>query len=193
MHRIAEVARNYGVVVSAIVHSGKQRALETARGRAWCRVARDAGTIRAVLIAEGPGVRSLPLPPVAAQLRCLWGQGLRVARRWAQVHLELDRLRPVEPHWYLDLLGVAPDVQGQGHGGALLAELLERVDADDAPSYLETDRRASRAFYERAGYGVVGEERVLGVRVWRMQRPARPVGAVWFREPGAAEGGSDVR
>jgi ribosomal protein S18 acetylase RimI-like enzyme len=179
--------------------AGSLASLEAALGRAWCRVARDAGRIRAVLIAEAPGVRPLPLPPLRTQLRALWGQGWRVAQRWSRVHFELDRLRPAEPHWYLDLLGVAPEAQARGHGGVLLAEWLARVDADGAPSYLETDRVEGRALYERAGYAVVGEERVLGARVWRMWRAARRTGSavsacvVSAGGPGSEEGGNDVR
>lgn len=167
---------------------GSRTSLEVALGRAHCRVAREAGAIRAVLVAEPPGARPLPLPSLATQLRCLLGQGWRVARRWSHVHSELVRHHPVESHWYLDLLGALPDAQGRGLGTALLSELLERVDADGASSYLETDRAANLPFYQRAGYVVVGSERVLGVRVWRMWRP--PDGG---SSSNSTEAESDVR
>ena len=83
------------------------------------------------------------------------------------------RLRPVAPHWYLDLIGVEPELQAQGRGAGLLGEWLARVDADSAASYLETDRAENRAFYERHGFDAVAEERILGVPVWRMWREAR--------------------
>ena len=60
---------------------------------------------------------------------------------------------------------------------ALLRQLLERVDAERAPSYLETDRAENLPFYQRAGYSVLAEERVLGTSVWRLWRPARTPGA----------------
>jgi GNAT superfamily N-acetyltransferase len=167
---------------------GSRAALEVAIGPAHCRVAREAGAIRAVLVAEAPGARPLPLPTLATQLRCLYGQGWRVARRWNRVHFELQQHHPAQPHWYLDLLGTAPDAQGRGLGSALLRELLERVDVEGASSYLETDRSANLPFYERAGYAVLGEERVLGVRVWRMWRPAARAQCL-----GSTEGENDVR
>ena len=104
------------------------------------------------------------------------------------MHSELLHHHPAQPHWYLDLLGTAPDAQGRGLGSALLRELRERVDVEGASSYLETDRSANLPFYERAGYAVLGEERVLGVRVWPMWRPAARAQCL-----GSTEGESDVR
>jgi ribosomal protein S18 acetylase RimI-like enzyme len=152
---------------------GNRASLEVALAHSSCRVAREDGPIRGVLVAESPASRPLPLPSVGTQLRCLWGQGWRVARRWNRVHFELERVRPVEAHWYLNLLGVDPACQGRGFGSALLREWLGQVDADGAPSYLETDRRANLPFYERAGYAVVAEENFVGVPVWRMWRQAQ--------------------
>ena len=48
---------------------------------------------------------------------------------------ELHRVHPVLSHWYLGLLGVAPEYQGRGLGGALLGDFLARVDRDQAPAY----------------------------------------------------------
>jgi len=155
---------------------GSRASLELTLGGGFCRVAREAGEIRGVLLAQPPDARPLPLPGLATQLRCLLGQGVRVARSWSRVHFELARLQPAEPHWYLDLLGVAPEAHRRGFGSALLRDWLERVDADGAASYLETDRERNVAFYEDHGYAVLGEECVTGVTVWRMWRPTRPPG-----------------
>lgn len=123
-----------------------------------------------VLVAEPPGVHPLPSPAVSTQLRVLWKQGWRVATAWSEVHFELASRHPREPHWVLDMLGVAPEFQGRGIGTALLQALHERVDAEPAPSYLETDREENVAFYGRASYTVLTEESIVGVPVWRMWR-----------------------
>jgi GNAT superfamily N-acetyltransferase len=61
------------------------------------------------------------------------------------------------PHYYLSLLGVHPDRRGEGLGMALLAENLERLDAEGVPSYLESSNPANNRRYERLGYQQVGE------------------------------------
>ena len=60
-----------------------------------------------------------------------------------------------EPHWYLLIVGVDPELQGQGHGGALVAEGLARADEANAPCYLDTSEERNLAFYERHGFRVV--------------------------------------
>lgn len=79
------------------------------------------------------------------------------------------------PHWYLWALGVDPDAQGQGIGGALLRPVLERADADGVPCYLETQTEANVAFYRKRGFETVLEERepVGGLPVWFMVRSPR--------------------
>jgi GNAT superfamily N-acetyltransferase len=152
---------------------GSRAAVEVAAESGLLWGASRAQSLHAVLLAVAPDAQPLPLPAAWTQLRVLLGQGWRTARRWSGVHFELERVRPREPHWYLDLLGVEPGSQRRGVGGALLRAWLARVDADGAPSYLETDRRANLDFYARAGYEVVGTESILGTDVWRMWRPRR--------------------
>jgi ribosomal protein S18 acetylase RimI-like enzyme len=123
------------------------------------------------LIATPPCHYPLPAPPLAARLRCLVGQGFRVTRRWATVFDHLDALHPDEPHWYLGTLGVDPAAWGSGVGSALLADFAARIDRDALPAYLETDRGENTGFYARQGFSVVGETAILGVPIWRMQRP----------------------
>jgi GNAT superfamily N-acetyltransferase len=124
------------------------------------------------LIALPPGGWPLPPPPLLAQVEFWLGQGVGAVRRWGRVYRELATLHPVEPHWYLQLLGVAVDAQRQGVGAALLGAWLKEVDREEAPAYLETDRRENLSFYGRGGFDVVGTDEILGVEIWRMRRPA---------------------
>jgi ribosomal protein S18 acetylase RimI-like enzyme len=125
-----------------------------------------------LLIAASPFGFPLPPPPLASQLRCLWGQGWRTMRRWGQVYRALERIHPLEPHWYLSVLGVDPPSQRGGLGSALLEAFLGRVDRDAAPAYLETDRTENLPFYQRVGFEVVKEPRVMDVPVFCMWRAA---------------------
>jgi len=61
------------------------------------------------------------------------------------------------PHYYLSLLGVHPEHRGEGLGMALLAENLQRMDAEGVPSYLESSNPGNNGRYERLGYRRVGE------------------------------------
>lgn len=128
-----------------------------------------------VLLAAPPYAHPFPAGPFGVQLRTLWVQGLRVARRWRQVYEHLQARRPEQPVWMLGTLGVAPPAQGRGLGSALVGELLRCVDADALAVHLETDRPQNLPFYERAGFRVMGETQVLGVRIWHLERPAQPL------------------
>lgn len=55
------------------------------------------------------------------------------------------------PHWHLSPICVAPQSQGKGYGGALLAQGLETV-AAGAPCFLETQSEKNEGFYARYGF-----------------------------------------
>lgn len=152
---------------------GMQALVPVAQAHGRALVLRRGGSPVAALVAAGPGLRCLPPPPLWSRLRCLAGQGLRVARRWSEVFEAVSALLPPEPHAYLGPLGVEPAFQGRGLGSALLAHWLADADRQGLPAYLETDARANLRFYARAGFEVAGEASILGVRIWRMRRPAR--------------------
>ena len=82
-----------------------------------------------------------------------------------------DRHDPPEPHIHLGPVGVLPEFQGCGIGRGLMIRFCARVDSEGKPAFLETDRPENVRFYEREGFAVVRETRVLGVRVWCMRRP----------------------
>ncbi|GCE30936.1 N-acetyltransferase [Dictyobacter alpinus] len=77
-----------------------------------------------------------------------------------------------DPHWYLQLLGVASYRQSQGIGGALIAPILAQADREGTPCYLETFVASNVPFYERRGFKILtsGEEPKSKVPYWAMRR-----------------------
>lgn len=70
---------------------------------------------------------------------------------------QMDENHPTEPHWYLPWLGVDAGAQGQGLGSRLLAPLLDLVDAEHLPAYLDSTNPRNVPFYERHGFEVTAE------------------------------------
>ncbi len=128
------------------------------------------------------------LPPgneilsVAQQVRC---GGLRVpfAVPWGAMRHYLDYQRFADvlhrkyapgPHWYLAVLAVEPDFQGQEHGSRLLQPGLARADIEGRVCFLETQNSRNIPLYERHGFEVVEHTVVAGTQIdhWSMLRPA---------------------
>lgn len=84
--------------------------------------------------------------------------------------LDVESLRT--PHWYLWILGVAPEAQGQGVGSALLHEMLQRDDVRRHPVLLETMTARNVRFYQKHGFQVTGHGRapLNGPEIWTMRR-----------------------
>jgi ribosomal protein S18 acetylase RimI-like enzyme len=74
--------------------------------------------------------------------------------------------------WYLSIVGVAPQLQGQGLGSTLVRPVLEKADALGVASYLETFTRKNTGFYQRLGYQEASSfvEPVTGSEYWIMVR-----------------------
>jgi ribosomal protein S18 acetylase RimI-like enzyme len=72
----------------------------------------------------------------------------------------MEQGHPNQPHWYLPMIGVAPEKQRHGYGSALLKASLERCDAEDTLAYLEASSIQSVPLYERHGFQVVGRIQV---------------------------------
>lgn len=86
-------------------------------------------------------------------------------------------LHPHAPHWYLPWIGVRPEAQGQGLGGALLRRGLARADRDGLPAYLEATNWRNAALYVRHGFEVTGVVEAPGYpEIIAMWRPARTGG-----------------
>ncbi len=78
-------------------------------------------------------------------------------------------------HWYLQGIGVAPDVQQGGYGSALLTPVLEEADQALQPIYLETFAAETVAYFESLGFEVLASDHdpVLGLKYWAMLREPR--------------------
>jgi GNAT superfamily N-acetyltransferase len=88
---------------------------------------------------------------------------------------DVDSARPKEPHWYLATLGTEPSRQGRGIGSALLGAVLDHLDAEGMPAYLESSKERNVPFYARHGFEVTGEIHAPkgGPTLWLMWREPR--------------------
>lgn len=84
----------------------------------------------------------------------------------------IEGVHPRAPdHWYLAILGTHPAHQGHGVGGALIAAVTDRCDAEGVAAYLESSKEENVALYARHGF-VAGDEVPVknGPSVWPMWR-----------------------
>jgi GNAT superfamily N-acetyltransferase len=174
-------------VLSADVRRMKvlRRGFELFLRRVWLEHEQTYTTAKTAGVAvwEPPGMWKVPL---LAQLRLLPAMARVFGRHLPRVLRALTVLEsghpsePAnEPHYYLAFLGVDPQWQGRGLGGALLSPVLARCDREAVPSYLEASSPRNRALYERHGFAVTEE--------FRLGRGAPPQWRMW-REPQAAGG-----
>jgi GNAT superfamily N-acetyltransferase len=107
----------------------------------------------------------------------VFGSRLLLALR---ARLRMESQHPRTPsHWYLAVMGVAPEWQGKGLGSKLMHPKLREIDAGGEPAYLESSTPRSRALYGRHGFEVVGELNLPsnGPPLWRMWRDPRSSGS----------------
>lgn len=110
-----------------------------------------------------------------ARLRFTLRLGALLGRRiprGVRVGTALESLHREEPHWYLAILGTAPEARGRGLASSLLAPVLKRCDDAGLPAHLETATEANLSFYAARGFEVVGETVVAGggPRIWGLRR-----------------------
>lgn len=133
----------------------------------------------AVALWRAPSHRSVSLwEKVSLSVPWLAAVGSAFGRALA-VSAASDANRPTKPHWYLDIIGCAPSMQGVGFGGAVMRAGLARADGDGLPSYVETANETNLGFYRAYGFVVTHRWRVPdGPTHWAMLR--RPhLNPVW--------------
>ena len=116
--------------------------------RSRCRAGSlDAEEVIGAAVWVEPGQWRVPLATTLRELGPMtrvFGSRLPVAL-WSR--LRMDSRHPSRPaHWYLAMMGVAPEWQGRGLGSALMRPGLEEIDAARLPAYLETSTPAPALF-----------------------------------------------
>jgi hypothetical protein len=53
----------------------------------------------------------------------------------------------------------------------MVGAFCQRMDQEQMPLYLETDKFENVAFYQKVGFTVIEEAAVLGIPNWFMSRP----------------------
>ena len=139
-------------------------------------VADHDGRIGAFAMWCPPG--SLPRPAREQAVSLLRASRLlpRSVHRWkaARLLMEVERVHPRFPHWYLALLGTDPSAQGRGLASSLLAPVLAECDAEGLPAYLETQKESNVAWYARHGFRETGRVELPGCPpVWCLTREPR--------------------
>ena len=138
---------------------------------------------RGVAIWLRPGQSLTPLGMarsgmLAAPLRVGFAPLGRFARANATMEPVHKKAMGAQPHWQLLIVGVDPDLQGQGRGAALVRDGLDRADRDGLPCYLDTSKAANVPFYEHLGFATVDQVPLGkgGPPGWGMRREPNPAG-----------------
>lgn len=124
------------------------------------------------------------VPTVAEAIGQLFTAARILGRHTGRALRLLEQLEAVHPkimHFYLGTIGTDPPRQGSGIGSALLRVVLDRLDEEAMPAYLESSKEENLSFYHRHGFEVTGEVgegkgngRGVGPRIWLMWREPRP-------------------
>jgi ribosomal protein S18 acetylase RimI-like enzyme len=111
----------------------------------------------------------LPVP-VLMGLKHYFTKTIKNEELVQKVHAEIM----TEPHWYLWVIAVDPDKQGQGVGSLLIQPGLDYAVSQQLSSYVETHDEANLPFYRKHGFELLREEQVpeSDLRFWCLVRQA---------------------
>lgn len=71
--------------------------------------------------------------------------------------LSINKRHAAFPHWYLFYIGVDTQFQGKGHASTLLTAMLARIDSEQMPCYLRTQKKENVPLFEHYGFRIVHE------------------------------------
>jgi len=126
------------------------------------------------------GVATLrtPVMPDLAEAEAMWKEVAAFIGPAAEARMDRyeelqKRHLPEAPHHYLVAIGVRPEFQGKGLGGALLRAAIAMAEADPASCgiALDTGSDANQALYMRFGFQVTAVETLGDKRARFMFRP----------------------
>lgn len=104
----------------------------------------------------------------AVAMRRIYGRRFKDVKR---TYREVARYRPKAPHWYLKVIGTAPEARGRGVGSALIRHGLAQADHAGVGVYLESSTPENVPIYARYGFVETSEIPAYGtapmIGMWR--------------------------
>ncbi|MFX0207718.1 MAG: GNAT family N-acetyltransferase, partial [Candidatus Hodarchaeota archaeon] len=113
---------------------------------------------------------------ISGAFRAAIKMGNKIGRRIQQLfdQIDTDRREHMKDrsYYYLQVIGVLPEFQGQGYGGRLLKPMLAKADIEGIPIYLETETEKNVNIYLKYGYKTLkeGDARGADFHFWEMLR-----------------------
>jgi ribosomal protein S18 acetylase RimI-like enzyme len=130
---------------------------------------RIAGVVAIVLPEQRKWPKSI-LKLQAALTRQIGSQAIERLDRYAA---RTNGHFPNDPLFYVRMIGVRPESQGQGYARLLLEAVQRRSEAHPKSTgvALDTENATNVEIYKRMGYQVVGQATVDTITIWCMVRP----------------------
>jgi hypothetical protein len=86
--------------------------------------------------------------------------GIDAAKRMSYFQAINNSIRNIYmkvPYWYLDVIAVDPRHQGRGFAHMLMNPMLNRIDGENLPIWVETNLKRNVIFYERFDFNILEE------------------------------------
>jgi len=101
--------------------------------------------------------------------------GIKIAKRMTFIKAVNDSMRNIYmrvPYWYFGLIGVDPKFQGQGFASNLVKPMLNYIENQNLPIYLETTLERNLPFFEYFGFEKLEEIIIPNTNIvsWSMIR-----------------------
>jgi len=106
-------------------------------------------------------IRSVPLSVLFKFGR----QGASRMQAYGKYVDNLHRKLVPYPHWCLQIIGVDPAYQRQGFSSRLVRPILERIDREQMPCFVETNSEKNMIIYRRFGFEVISENTIPGTEL----------------------------
>ncbi len=128
-----------------------------------------------------PGTSDITYVRVARTggLGLFWLLGIGNVLKMNRVASHATRMRKQhlpEPHWHLFPIAVHPKHQGKGYASALMRPMLDRIQSEGLPCFLETQNERNVSLYKHFGFEVLYKDTIPEAELpnWAMVRQPVP-------------------
>ena len=135
-----------------------------------CVMLSDDERINSLLILFPPGLKAVPTMPfmLSGGLGLCRYFGLNLFLRSLNYENNCQAVKSAyatPDTWYCMCFVVAPKMQGQGVGSRLIRPVLEILEKNHMPLYLETHKAVNVEFYKHFGFETVGTSTIPGTQI----------------------------